>query len=281
VLTGCRSTSPSSNSFTKNASSKDSNPMSYQDYLDFFDEVYEVMQDNYYKPLTRESYNSFVENFRTKIYAQLQDEGKSNNYVKWRSTAYLVDHLKTSEDVVSAFFPPKPAKEYEKKVLGRRMGLGIDGEIVELGFKATHVEPRSDAYSKGLRINDVLTKIDDTDLKVLEEKEINQLLIPFIDTQVKLTFLDSDEENQLKIIEVLSKEFFQQMIFDVPVAIPNIYCLELTHFNRKTAEDMFRFLDFYRQQGPIKGLIIDLRGNPGGPPLAAREISSFFSKRRG
>ncbi|MCK5601370.1 hypothetical protein KAR91_05870, partial [Candidatus Pacearchaeota archaeon] len=29
---------------------------------------------------------------------------------------------------------------------------------------------------------------------------------------------------------------------------------------------------------PIRGLILDLRGNPGGPPLATREISAFFLK---
>ncbi len=39
---------------------------------------------------------------------------------------------------------------------------------------------------------------------------------------------------------------------------------------------MFRFLQYYKSKGEIKGLVIDLRGNPGGPPLAAREISSFF-----
>jgi carboxyl-terminal processing protease len=40
---------------------------------------------------------------------------------------------------------------------------------------------------------------------------------------------------------------------------------------------MFRFLQLIEAQHP-KGLVLDLRGNPGGPPLAAREISAFFLK---
>ena len=39
---------------------------------------------------------------------------------------------------------------------------------------------------------------------------------------------------------------------------------------------MFVYLSWIEKQSDNKGLILDLRGNPGGPPLAAREISSFF-----
>ena len=45
--------------------------------------------------------------------------------------------------------------------------------------------------------------------------------------------------------------------------------------NGRTEEEMFRFISHIIGEGGTK-LILDLRGNPGGPPLAAREISSFF-----
>jgi carboxyl-terminal processing protease len=44
-----------------------------------------------------------------------------------------------------------------------------------------------------------------------------------------------------------------------------------------TGPDMERFLQIIKQQDP-KGLVLDFRGNPGGPPLAAEEISGFFLK---
>ena len=39
---------------------------------------------------------------------------------------------------------------------------------------------------------------------------------------------------------------------------------------------MLNYLNYVEKKGDDQGLILDLRDNPGGPPLAAREISSFF-----
>lgn len=251
----------------------------YQQYINFFEEVYDVVDKNYYKDIPREDFEAFIERFNTKIYPQLKESGKSSDFVRWRSAAFMIEHLKTDEDVFSAFYPPKPAKEYEQKALGKRVDFGITGEVVDQGYKVTHAEPRADPYEKGLRINDILTKVDGVDLKGLEESDIKELLKPFIETEtaeIKLTYLDAQNNNAQKEIDVVSKSYFKQMVFMLPTKIPGIYALEIRRFNKKTAEDMLRYMEFFRKQGGIKGLILDLRGNPGGPPLAAREISSYF-----
>lgn len=248
---------------------------SYQAYIDFFEEVYKTMQENYYGDVSRDEFDRFIKQFDTKIYAQLQGTGKSIDYIRWRSAALLVDFLKSQEDVFSAFYPPKPAKEYEQTALGRRMDLGIEGEFAQDGFKTTHVEPRSDAYKQGLRQNDLILKIDGQELISLTEEEVKELLNPLVDTKVSIQFLGFADRKR-KDIQVVSQDYFKQTVFSVPTKIPYIYCLKIQSFNRKTSEDLFRYLKHYSEQGPIKGLIIDLRGNPGGPPLAAREISGFF-----
>ena len=146
----------------QSASAKTEDP--YQEYLHFFEEVYDMMDENYYMPVTRETLDRFIAKFKRGIYPQLQSAGKTSNYIKWRTAAYLVDHLKTSEDTFSAFFPPQFAEEYEKDVLGKKIDLGIEGEIIEEGFIITRLEPRSDAYIQGLRIDDIILKIDDEDV---------------------------------------------------------------------------------------------------------------------
>jgi carboxyl-terminal processing protease len=77
------------------------------------------------------------------------------------------------------------------------------------------------------------------------------------------------------VIEAVSREYFKQGVFIKPTGIPDIYCLDLQKFNQGTPEDFSRLLGVLALRSP-KGLIIDLRGNPGGPPLAARAISAFF-----
>lgn len=248
---------------------------SYQEYMDYFEEVYAKMQENYYKDVNRSDFDRFIKQFDTKIYNKLKDAGKSDDFIRWRSAAFLVEYLRTEEDIFSALYPPEPAKEYEETALGKRVDLGIKGELVNLGYQATQIEPRSNAYIQGLREGDILTKLDDKVLLALNEKEINELLMPLIGTTVGIRYIQASTMAE-KNIEVMSDEYFRQTVFMKPVKIPYIYCLEIRKFNRKTSDDLLRYMTFFKQQGPIMGLILDLRGNPGGPPLAAREISSFF-----
>lgn len=247
----------------------------YQTYIDQFEEVFKVMSENYYVDIKREDYDRFIETFNSKIYKELKAEGKSHDFVRWRSAAYLIDFLKQEDDIFSAFYPPKPAKEYEEKVLGKKVDLGIVGDKVGFGFRVSFIEPRSDAYVKGVRENDLIVQVDDQNLEELTAEQINDLLVPLEGSNVELVYLDG-RKRQKHTIQVTSQEYFKQTVFNVPIPVDNVYCLQIDRFNRKTSDDLFRHLAFMRQKGPIDGLIIDLRGNPGGPPLAAREISSFF-----
>lgn len=249
----------------------------YQTYIDFFEEVYATMVKNYYKPVSREDFNRFIDKFNQKIYKQLTGTGKSIDFIRWRSAAFLIDHLKASEDIFSAFYPPKPAKEYEQTALGKKIDLGITGSIVEKGYLATDVEIRSDAFLKGFRPGHVIFKIDGNTVQGLNRETIVQRLKPLEGETVTLDFYD--ESGTQKKIDVESKEYFKQMTDFIPTTMPGVYGLKIKRFNRKTSEDVLRFLQFFKENqpnGPMIGLILDLRDNPGGPPLAAREISSFF-----
>lgn len=257
------------------AKAKGDEKSAYQQYMDYFEEVYATVQENYYKDIDRDDFDRFVKQFDTKIYNKLKDSGKSDDFIRWRSAAFLVEYLRDDEDIFSALFPPEPAKEYAETALGVRIDLGIQGELVSLGYQATQVEPRSDAYIKGLREGDILTKVDDSVLLGLDEKAIAELLRPLIGTMVRIKYIQGSTMAE-KDIEVKCDEYFRQTVFMKPTKIPYIYCLEIRKFNRKTSDDLLRYMMFFKQQGPIRGLILDLRGNPGGPPLAAREISSFF-----
>lgn len=248
----------------------------YQEYTAYFEQVYKVMRENYYETVNRQDFDRFMTAFNTKIFTQLKNEKKSSDYVRWRSAAFLVDFLKSKEDIFSALYPPKFAEEYAKDALGERIDLGIDGQKKDAGFLVTHVEPRSDAYTLGLRENDILLKIGTSDVSGLDQKAIEEKLNPLKGSGVKVVYLSSEDRSE-KSIEPVSKEYYKQTVFMKDVPIPGIFCLEIPKFNRMTAEDLLRFLVYVKEHNP-QGLILDLRGNPGGPPLAAREISAFFLK---
>ncbi len=246
------------------------------EYVAYFQKVFDVVDANYYAKPDRAKLDLFIAKFKSKIYPQLMAEGKSNDYVRWRATWYLIDSLKTTDDKFSQFYPPKPAEKFQHEALGQRVDLGIEGKKITEGYLVTRLEPRADPYEKGLREDDVLRAINGRSVLKLDEATISKELSPLINTKVKLAFTSAVDKAD-RIIEVVSKEYFKQTVFMHPVAVPGIFCLEIPKFNRTTGEDLYRFLQLIQGQNP-KGLVLDLRGNPGGPPLAAREISSFFLK---
>lgn len=276
VLIFCASACAASKNNLKNVPPSANQSLDHQEYLAYFQKVFTLMRENYYETVRQEDFDRFIETFNTKIFAQLQKEKKSNEYVRWRSAAYLVDFLKSQEDVFSAFYPPKFAEEYAKDALGERIDLGIDGEKNDAGFLVVHVEPRSDAYALGLRENDLILAIAGANVAELDEKSIDEKLIPLKGDKVSIKYLSYADRGE-KVIVPVSKEYYKQTVFMCDSPVPGVFCLEMPKFNRMTSEDLLRYLVYVKEQNP-RGLILDMRGNPGGPPLAAREISAFFLK---
>ena len=247
-----------------------------QEYVHFFEKVYKTFEDNYFLAPNREVYNDFLKKFHARIYPQLKSERKSSDYVRWRASWFLVEALKSKDDKFSQFYPPKPAEKFQHEALGQRIDLGIEGKKVDAGFLVTRIEPRSDAYDKGLREDDILLRTDGKELKAISQEDIEKQLSPLINTRVNITYFAHEAKIE-QTIEAVSKEYFKQTVFLRPVAVAGVFCLEIPKFNRTTGDDLFRFLQLIQQYNP-RALVLDLRGNPGGPPLAAREIASFFLK---
>jgi len=249
----------------------------YQEDVQFFVEVFQTMQKNYYQSLNSDDLKKFIYIFGTRLFPRLKAAQKSQKYIKWRSAAYLVDALKEEEDVFSKFFPPKDAEKYETEVLGKRIDLGIDGKLTDDGYEVTWVEPRSDAYEQGLRQLDVIYQIARKRVETLTEEEIQELLTPLEGEKIMLRYIQADTKKKKKIT-LLSREYFKQLAFMVSTGVESVFCIQIQRFNRKTGEDLTAYMEQIRNYPGPTSLIIDLRGNPGGPPLAAREISAFFLK---
>ena len=249
----------------------------YRQYTDYFEKIYKLFQDNYYLVPDRKVYDLFLKKWNNSIYAQLKSEGKSNDYVRWRSAWFLVDALKSKDDKFTGFWPPgKSVTAFHHEVLAQKVDLGIEGKKGDLGFMVTRLERHADAYDKGLREDDIILQIDGVPVGGMSQQTIEARLTPLVNTHVKLFYLEH-ETNLQKIIDVVSQEYFKQTVFMHPVPVDGVFCLEISHFNKMTPQDMDYFLSIIRPQNP-KGLVLDLRGNPGGQVGGAVEIASYFLK---
>ncbi len=247
----------------------------YQPTVNFLVEVFKTMQQNYYQPVSSDDFKKFIVTFNMALFPEMKASQKSSLYIKWRSAAHLVEALRANDDIFSMFFPPQDAAQYETTALGKRMDLGIDGQLTDDGYEVTWVEPRSDAHDQGLSARDVVTQIAGQRARDLTIDRIREILTPLEGDRVELVYRDHLTANE-KTITLVSREYFKQLAFLVPTGIDGIFCIQIQRFNRATAEDVSAYIQEISEYPGEAGLIIDLRGNPGGPPLAAREISGFF-----
>lgn len=245
-------------------------------YTDFFQEVFDTMDREYYAPISRETYDTFVSGFKQKVLSRLKDKETVVTEIKYLGAGLLVQKLKDPTDSFSGFMPPKEAEEFQSQVLGYELGIGLSGHMTYKGYELDKVELRSDSYKKGIQKGDVVLKIDDVNVLKMSEEELKKALYPPLGTIVNLEVYFSKKKTTEKVgVEVI--EFFKETLGSIPTGVPGMFYIKINQFNEKTGDDFIILTNFYIRQGMNK-LVIDLRENPGGPPLAARDIASLFFK---
>lgn len=249
-------------------------PEYYKPYLKLLEEVYNKMDEAYYKPVSRAAYDRYVEKYKVSVLSKVDDKTKRIDKIAYMGAGLMVNMLKDPHDKFTNFIPPKEAKEYSQKVYGYELGIGIEGHMSEKGYAVDHVQIRSDAFNKGVRPTHIILKIDSLDVKALDEKKIRELLYPPLNSVVKLEVL-GPKSGKISTCEVKCQEYFNETVKNIDTGRAGIACLKIAAFNRMTGEDLKNYI---KELDPKKTklVILDLRDNPGGPPLAVHELSGIF-----
>lgn len=166
-------------------------------------------------------------------------------------------------DPYTVYFTKEQMKEFNEKTQGSYVGIGVSIYMDNDGI-LTVIEAFEDSPAKevGILPGDKIVKVDDKDVTTIRD---DNLIVSMIkgeeNTKVKITvfrpsegtYLDFDvTRKEIKIININS-EVLQE----------NIGYIRITMFDSDIAKDFGTHLNKLLDQG-IKGLIIDLRDNPGG-----------------
>jgi carboxyl-terminal processing protease len=178
-------------------------------------------------------------------------------------------------DPHSQYFDKKSYKEFREGTSGRFVGVGI--EITQEDGLVKIVSPieGSPAFRAGLKTNDLITKIDDTAVKGLTLNEAVKRMRGEPNTKVILTIFRKDE-NRTFAVTIVREEIKTQSV-KARVVEPGYAWIRLSQFQERTVDDFVRKLeDIYKQDPALKGLVLDLRNDPGGLLDAAVAISAAF-----
>ena len=178
-------------------------------------------------------------------------------------------------DPHSQYFDKKSFKEFREGTAGRFVGVGI--EITQEDGLVKVVSPieGSPAFRAGLKTNDLITKIDDTMVKGLSLNDAVKRMRGEPNTKVSLTIFRKDENRSFPV--TITREEIRTVSVRGKVVEPGYAWIRLSQFQERSVDDFAKKMeDIYRQEPNLKGLVLDLRNDPGGLLDAAVAISAAF-----
>ena len=186
-----------------------------------------------------------------------------------------ISGMVSSLDPHSQYFDKKSFKEFREGTTGKFVGVGI--EITQEDGLIRVVSPieGSPADRAGLKPGDLITKVDDTAVKGLSLNEAVKRMRGEPGTKVILTILRRDENRSFPVTIV--REEIRTQSVKSKVVEPGYAWLRLSQFQERTVEDFVTKLeDIYKREPGLKGLVLDLRNDPGGLLDAAVAVSAAF-----
>ncbi len=179
-------------------------------------------------------------------------------------------------DPHSAYLDPESFKEVRIGTEGQFGGLGIE-VTMENGFVKV-VAPIDDtpAQRAGLKSGDLITRLDDTPVKGMTLNDAVKKMRGKPDTDIKLTVVREGEPKPLEF--VITRAVIKITSVKSRMLEEGYAYVRITQFQSETAEALRRELSSLKEQadGPLKGLVLDLRNNPGGVLNGAVAVSDSF-----
>ena len=178
-------------------------------------------------------------------------------------------------DPHSVYLDKKALKDFNEGTTGKFVGVGIEISQEDGLVKVVSPIEGSPAFRAGLKPNDLIVKIDDTPVKGLTLNEAVKRMRGEPNTKVLLSIYRKDESRTFPVT-IVREEIRTQSVRS-KVIEPGYAWIRLSQFQERTVADFARKMEeIYKQEPKLKGLVLDLRNDPGGYLDAAVAISAAF-----
>jgi len=187
-----------------------------------------------------------------------------------------INGMLTGLDPHSAYLDTDAFKEMQVGTQGEFGGLGIEVGM-EDGFVRV-VSPIEDtpAFHAGIKTNDLIIKLDDTAVKGLSLNDAVKRMRGKPNTPITLTIVRKGETKPL--LFTLVRAVIKVQSVKSKMIEPGYGFIRITQFQERTGEDLAKAIDklFKESAVPMKGLVLDLRNDPGGLLNGAVAVSAAF-----
>jgi carboxyl-terminal processing protease len=177
-------------------------------------------------------------------------------------------------DPHSAYLDPDAFKDLQVGTQGEFGGLGIEVGMEDGLVKVVSPIEDTPAYRAGIKSGDLIFKLDDTPVKGLTLNDAVKKMRGKPKTSITLSILRKGEAKPLEF--TLVREVIKVQSVKSKIVEPGFGWVRITQFQENTTADLVRHLAALYKQGPLQGLVLDLRNDPGGLLNSAIGVSAAF-----
>lgn len=179
-------------------------------------------------------------------------------------------------DPHSSYLDQKTYRDLKESTSGKFGGLGIE-VTMENGFVKV-IAPIDDTPSQraGIKAGDLIIKLDNMTVKGMSLNDTINIMRGEPNTAITLTIIRQGKDAPLIINIIRDIIKIQSVKFNV--LEPGFGYLRISNFQSQTVADFHQTIDQLKQENEhqLKGIVLDLRNNPGGILTAAVGISDMF-----
>lgn len=187
-----------------------------------------------------------------------------------------INGMLTGLDPHSAYLDADAFKDLQVGTQGEFGGLGIEVGMEDGFVKVISPIEDTPAFLAGIKSGDLIIKLDDTPVKGLTLSDAVKRMRGKPGTKITLTLIRKGETKPLII--AISRAVIKILSVKSKLVEPGYGYVRVTQFQEHTGENLAKALeDFYKQnKEPLKGLVLDLRNDPGGLLNGAVAVSAAF-----
>jgi len=181
-------------------------------------------------------------------------------------------------DPHTVFMPPRAAQQFSEQTTANFFGVGAKLSPDPLGAKAVTVFEDGPAFRAGLKKNDLITSVDGNKVAGKTIDDIVNRIKGKEGTQVTLTIVREGADKPITL-PIKRGRIVTPTVESEFLAPSQIGYMLVSQFSQPTAMQFDRELARLEAQN-MKGLVIDLRGNPGGLLETAQEMLGRFVENK-